>query len=210
MTRKEVIEEMQCLRPFSDTAPVDPMLWMYFLKMIDSFSEEVTTPPTIEELNETARKLREWLIRRIESVNDLNIKANYEQSLAYVEWFRFEHNCSVALSPSDDDSLHAAKAALARSKDYAKQYENRMGDEAFIYSELQEKLVHARTFVEEVEQMNKSLDKLIEAIKAAENLTKVMNDLNAGVTAVTKAAKDLTDAAAKLQSVAPPAPRSGT
>lgn len=203
-TPDQVFQEMRKLQPYLETAAIDPMLCMYMLKLADSFPKEIDAAANNEDLHKTATRLGKWLIQRIESVNDLNIKANYEKALACVEWFCAECGCHVALrSLGSDDPIQAVKIALALSEDYARQYENRMGEEAFIYSELQEKLVHARTFIEEVNQMNRTLDAIIKANDAAQTLTGVISNLNAAAEALTKAAGALTDALNKLAGATP-------
>lgn len=176
----KILKSLRELRPWTEED--DPMLWMYWVKMEDEFGgsygdREPRVDP--ECLADTLEKLRTWLEQTRSTCRDLNLKANYEASLAYVYWFVWELGTAEAAQNHDYDPLERAIECLNRSKTYAERYGKRVEGGQFIYSEYQERLVHWVDFCEEVEVMRKTLEKIEELIEKADELCLSVTELRA-------------------------------
>lgn len=167
----------------------DPMLWMYFIKMADRFGDRTWWSKNSNQtsVRQSAEYLRDWLSKNLYFTDDLNLKANYEFSSAYVLWILFECRWDVKL-------LREAKDHLDSSIYYAQSYEARLGREAFIYSEFQEQLVHAKKFCEEAQEMKKT-------VEALASLTDTLNRLQEAVRTIEEAGKAISESSKSFREV---------
>jgi hypothetical protein len=167
----------------------DPMLWMYFIKMADTFGDRTwwSESRNRTSVRQSAENLSDWLSKNLYFIDDLNLKANYEFSSAYVLWILFEHGLN-------EKDLRKAKDHLDSSIYYAQSYEARFGRDAFIYSEFEERLVHASVFCREAQTMKKTVETL-------ESLTNTLNRLEQAVKIIEQAGKAISDSSQGLDMV---------
>jgi DNA repair exonuclease SbcCD ATPase subunit len=203
MNQVQVLNGIRALKPASRA---DPMLAMYYIKMVDLFDDDWTGNNEKKlDVAETVEYLLDWLDEIVRKTNDNNLKANYYQSLAYVHWFIAEQEDPIfdAFTQVDKSRLSQYRDSLVekesnlsnkqiymrrcvkyltQSAEYARHYEQRSVYESFIYSEIEERLIPTRQFIKEVEDMRKYFEK-VEALEERFNkLEERFNKLSNTVT----------------------------
>jgi len=160
--RKHTLSRMAHLRP---SKREDPMLWMYFLRLLD-FVDPVEAE-LLEEGEIVMDLLADWLKAAAIRARDLNLQASYEVNFAYVCLRRF-----LITTRGTNDCLSDALGYLAKAKEHARQFGDlmtRRGHTPVIYSEFQEALVGVAAFCKEIDEMKVLVENLQ---KMAEHLTR--------------------------------------
>lgn len=151
---------IDAMKKLSQKVHEDPMFRMYYVKMLKQFGANCPAGENKKlqnsddgEILKHAKWLRSWLKKVIFDSDNLNLKANYEQSIAFVE------EVLADLSPNDEKREHLRLAVwwLERSMSHARRFLLSGIPGPFIYSEMREQLIHASDFIDEVRDYQSKL-----------------------------------------------------